>query len=364
MAESTSSRGWLGYVAALFFISLSVLATKEMRLSTAAAAVGDPLEAVVTSRKFSNGFPLRESFTAFAPLDIGISYLVAAFLPGVAGWDEAFRLQQIYFLISFFPIISIWSVEAGRKRNFKAVTSFTSIWALFYQTVGGAIVIPLYYLAYLRESSRKDYWTPESRTVSTSYAKGLIPALTFGYMLPTILMYMPFELNVTQGFVAFWQVTPLVVNMLLYNPAAAVDEQRNASKRGSQDDVKYLNSLYIICGVLSALVHVGTMFVCFTTTNPQLSFANAILRVPVSDQMSMSQALHYIFQADFWIIFTAAVTGAYITLWDLKRAGKTDLSLIKTAAAMALAVVTIGPGATISGVWYIREGIMTRKEKQ
>lgn len=123
MAESTYSRGWPGRFAALFFLGLSALAVKEMRLSTAAAATADPIQAVVNTRKFANGLPLRESFTAFAPLDIGISYLVAAFLPGVAGWDQAFRLQQIYFLFSFFPIISIWSVEAGRKRNFRALTS-------------------------------------------------------------------------------------------------------------------------------------------------------------------------------------------------------------------------------------------------
>jgi hypothetical protein len=179
-------------------------------------------------------------------------------------------------------------------------------------------------------------------------------------------MYIPFELNTTQGFVAFWQITPLVVNMLLFNPAS-VDEQRAATRKGAsstQDDVKYLNYLYIISGVVSALVHIGTMFVSLTSTDPQLSFANAILRVPASDQMSMSQALHYIFQADFWIIFAAAVAGAYITLWDLKRIGKTDLSLVKTAAGIALAVVLVGPGATVAGVWYIREGIMTRKEKQ
>lgn len=123
MAEETYSRGWAGRFAAIFFISLSVLATKEMRLSTAAAATAGPIQAVVESRKFPNGHTLRESFSGFAVVDVGLSYLVSAFLPGVAGWDEAFRIQQIYFLISFFPIITIWSVEAGRKGNSRALTS-------------------------------------------------------------------------------------------------------------------------------------------------------------------------------------------------------------------------------------------------
>ena len=80
--------------------------------------------------------------------------------------------------------------------------------------------------------------------------------------------------------------------------------------------------------------------------------------------MSMTGGLHYIFQVDFWIIFTAAVTGAYLTLWDLKRIGKTDLSLSNAAAGMAIAVICVGPAATVAGVWYIREHIMAQKDKK
>ena len=124
MAVSTlPSRGLAGPFVAFIFIGLSALALKEMRFGTAAKATEEALGAVVANRKFENGQPLRDSFTAWAPLDTGISYLVAAFLPGVAGWDQAFRLQQIYFLFSAFPLTSILAVEAGRKRNFRALTS-------------------------------------------------------------------------------------------------------------------------------------------------------------------------------------------------------------------------------------------------
>jgi hypothetical protein len=86
-----------------------------MRLSEATAAIGERMEAVVTSSIFSdNGFQLQESYTGIAPLDAGLRVLVSAFLPGVAGWDKGFQIQQFYFLVSFFAIISIWSVEAGR----------------------------------------------------------------------------------------------------------------------------------------------------------------------------------------------------------------------------------------------------------
>lgn len=124
MAKQADSRGWLGYLTALFFLSLSLLAVKEMRLGTASFAVQDPMEAAVHSLTFPDRKQrLRDSYTGIVGLDFGLRYLVSAFLPGVAGWDKGFQIQQIYFLISVFTIISIWSVEAGRKRNSIALTS-------------------------------------------------------------------------------------------------------------------------------------------------------------------------------------------------------------------------------------------------
>jgi len=391
MPQKSYSRGWPGRFAALYFLSLSILAAKDMRLSEVALAVSEPMEAVVNSLTFpDNKYRLQEYYTGIAPLDFGLRFLVAAFLPGVAGWDKGFQIQQIYFLVSFFSIIAIWSVEAGRKRNALALTSLyassfscsspkhlaetrldrTSIWALLYQTVGGAIVIPLYYLAYMRESAQKDYWSPASRQVSTSYARALLPSLVIGYLLPTILMYLPFsdpDLRVTQGLIALWQPTPLIVNLLLFVISAAYGNEPATSKKAASPppgDIKYLNRLYLTCFSVSAIAHVGTIFVCLSSTHPQMSLTRALVRVPTNDLMSMTGGLHYIFQVDFWIIFTAAVTGAYLALWDLKRIGKTDLSLRNAAAGMAMAVICVGPAATVTGVWYIREHIMAQKDKR
>jgi hypothetical protein len=129
MASTAQSRGLPGLFAALFFITLSILALKEMRLSTTASAVSAPMEAAVNSLAFPDTkYSLREKYTGIEPLDLGLRYLVAAFLPGVAGWDKEFQIQQIYFLVSFFPIIAIQSAEAGRKRS---GGSWTSLYDFF-----------------------------------------------------------------------------------------------------------------------------------------------------------------------------------------------------------------------------------------
>lgn len=117
MVQETSSRGWPRRFGGLFFASLSILAAKEMWVGEAASQVSKPLEDIFNSRFFPDTkYALRDRYTG-TPLDMVLSYLVAVFLPGTAGWDKGSQIQQIYFLISFFSIIGTWSVEAGRRRN-------------------------------------------------------------------------------------------------------------------------------------------------------------------------------------------------------------------------------------------------------
>jgi hypothetical protein len=245
----------------------------------------------------------------------------------------------------------------------------TSIWALLYQTVGGAIIIPLYYLAYMWESAHKDYWSPASRHISTSYAKALLPSLLIGYLFPTILMYLPFpdpDLRINQALVALWQFSPLLVNLLLRLSSTSFGKDTALSTKNPSpvtDDLKYLDRLYITCFIVSAIAHISTILACLYST-PEISLTTTLLRVPTANRLSLSGGLHYIFQVDFLIIFLAALAGSFLTLCDLKRTGHSDLSLTKSAVAMLAGVVCVGPAAVVSGVWYVRDHIMAQKQKR
>jgi len=241
----------------------------------------------------------------------------------------------------------------------------TSVWALFYQTVGGAIVIPLYYLAYLRDTRGSGYWSADSRQVPLSYAKSLLPALVLGYLVPTILMFLPYSdanLWTTQGMIALWQPCPFFVNVILWALStvnASLDASTEESKP-SLGDVEYLGSTYTVVFVVSALTHMGTVLVCLMSSDPHHSFGNVFLPRS-SDAPSLTAALGGIFQVDFWIIFAASLAWACLAVWDLKRLGKTDISLGKVAALMAAGTVAVGPAATVTGVWYWREHAMAKR---
>jgi hypothetical protein len=105
---------------ATLFLFASAVAHYYMHMGPAAIAATDSFTIVAEAKEFyfpDNSFLLRRNYTGVHAIDMGLSFLVAAFLPGAAGWDRNFQLLQAYFLFSFFSLIAVWSVEACRTRN-------------------------------------------------------------------------------------------------------------------------------------------------------------------------------------------------------------------------------------------------------
>jgi hypothetical protein len=121
MAKSASqpsqSQRPFNLVVALVFALFAAAGTWFMRVQTAIEGIPVDFVVPVETGFFENGTPLRKTYIGVEAFDIAMSYLVAAFLSGPAGWDEGIRLQQIHFLVNFFAIVCIWNVEACRKRN-------------------------------------------------------------------------------------------------------------------------------------------------------------------------------------------------------------------------------------------------------
>lgn len=132
MARATPSKGSTNiqspakfetyrYVFALLFGICSVLAAYYIHII--GAVDNNNMSRMVESGKLEHGVRLRKHYTGFATLDSGLSHLVAAFIGGPANFDLSIYLQQVHFLLGFFPIISIWTVESIRQRNQKTVVS-------------------------------------------------------------------------------------------------------------------------------------------------------------------------------------------------------------------------------------------------
>jgi hypothetical protein len=107
-------------------IALSAIATYYIYFGSASKALGKTTEQIINSETFifpGTSMTLQRTYTGIMAVDILLSILVSSFLTGAAGWNEAFRLQQIDFLFSVVPILTMLSSEAARKRNAWTVIS-------------------------------------------------------------------------------------------------------------------------------------------------------------------------------------------------------------------------------------------------
>ena len=58
-----------------------------------------------------NGARIKNDYTGLVPLDTWLSFLVTAFLPGTAGWNEAWYWQQVHFLVQIGGVVGVMGVE-------------------------------------------------------------------------------------------------------------------------------------------------------------------------------------------------------------------------------------------------------------
>jgi hypothetical protein len=240
----------------------------------------------------------------------------------------------------------------------------TSIWALFYQTVGGAIVIPLWYIFFILKTSQGGYWT-FGNDISRSTAKALLPALLVGYLAPTIAVFLPaLDIKTRQYLVAFWQPTPLFVNIVwwLCSFVYSKSYENTVDTAGPQTESS-LKLTYAVATAVSAIAHLAVLATCLTTDNTQLSLYNVFW--PVSrTHWEMSEALHFIFKVDYLIIHAASLLSCYLSIFDLTYLNMTSVGVVRPAIFVTIAAVILGPGAALSGTWYWRESIMRRKQSE
>ncbi|KAI1438415.1 hypothetical protein GGR50DRAFT_429559 [Xylaria sp. CBS 124048] len=361
----------------LIFALASAYAAWAMRIETAIKGIPVGFVEQVESKVLPDGTPMRTHYTGIEAVDSGLLFLVAAFIAGPLGWDEGVRLQQMHFLVQFFAIVAVWNVEACRARHSWKIVSYTGLFVLLYQTIAGAAIIPLYYLFHTL-TSKSDAYFAQGRNVSLPNAKGLLLSVTLGYLVPTLALYIPGLSPSTAQLLTFlWQPSPGFVNLLMFVSSFIFSDTDTdtdtdaASKRvvKTPQDVKHLKRVYAVAGIVCAINHFMTMYVCATSSsNPRLGFAYVFLPNRATWMQSTTAGLHYIFQIDWWGCFLPTLLWCWIAVYDIHRvmgnagagagAGASSIGtaqFVQWAVYIIVLAIVLGPGATLAVVWNWRE---------
>ncbi|KAI1462589.1 hypothetical protein F4805DRAFT_2388 [Annulohypoxylon moriforme] len=344
----------------LAFSSLAGLFTYLMRVDTVLNEVPSNFQSVVESSTLENGTPLVTHYTGVKAIDELAKFLVTAFIAGTAGWDVGVKAQQSYFLMNWFAVVCVWTVESSRRRNAGRLVSFAALFGLLYQIIGAAVIAPVYYAAYVF-TSRGDAYHLQGREVPIGYARALFPAAVLGYLVPTVALYYgAWDIQTVQFLTAFWQPSPILVSALLLI-FSFITSSSTTAKNG---DVKYLKLVYLLAGFVSSVSHFSTIYLSLTSDNPQLSLSYIFLPNRETWKDSMALGLHYIFQVDFFGAFGSTLFWSWLVTYDTLRVqGRSSVSsLVQAVFGIGITTLVAGPGTAIMMVSNWRENMLAAVE--
>lgn len=227
------------------------------------------------------------------------------------------------------------------------------------QWAGVGIYMPVYYAVYTYISEPETYWWPLNREVPIQFARSLIWAVMLGYALPTTLMFLPWKGSFTiQNFEALWQPSPMFVPLICSALGYCLTRKYNlkqVSRKASETfpDIPHLKKLYVVSGALGIVLHIYCL--AKILSSPDISMGSVFWPDFAAQPKEFGEALRSIFLADFWGFHLATYAWLCMAAWDLKRMGRTTADIGKVSALIALGTIAMGPGATMSAVWYWRE---------
>jgi hypothetical protein len=304
----------------------------------------------------------KSTYTGLTVVDNLLSVLVWAFSEQVAGSEPHKRIQCLYFLINLIPLIYIWTVEGYRNGNIKSLVSVPSIFAI-YQLLGIGKVAPFYFLLSLYTTSRRVYTRTTGRPVPSHVAKALLPSLCLGYIIPTVLMFLPHEDSITlQNIIAFWQPSPLYVSLLVWTGSKSLSAlsppKRFDWEIFDNKDLSYLQSGYAFCFFSTAISHI--CIIIYAGLSPSVSIIESFLNLPGFDAMDITGFWKY----DMILCFGSVAVWLFHSVFELRRLGYITTSTALKAMGLTLASgIVVGPGATYAGVWAWRESIIASYNK-
>jgi hypothetical protein len=190
------------------------------------------------------------------------------------------------------------------------------------------------------------------------------------YLIPTIGIFIPGQpIALLQAILAFWQLTPIFVNIPLWVVSPYVSS-KPATGKAKTADIPHLKILYNVLFAISIISHWLSIYKIASSENPNVSFVRVFLPSTTRWLTSMDEGLHWIFQCDWIIIGLVSMISALVAIYDVQRmvpdidddpAGDKIFKGVYMTVALT---VLGGPSAALAGVWGWREEQMAVLEER
>ncbi|CAJ0548379.1 Ff.00g019920.m01.CDS01 [Fusarium sp. VM40] len=267
---------------------------------------------------------------------------------------------------SMIPTLSTWLVEGFRNRSVLDPLSWTSASSVLYTLVGPSSALPLLSLSSVLCSSP----STTQRPVGPRISRSIFPAVVLGYITPTAVALLPIgdpELKRRIGYI--WQAYPLLCLTFTRGLAAIRPRQKKRSthqegeeKAGpinfaSESELETYENKDV---APLKLTHGAAFAACIVVlAATKLAPAAGLHTFENWARSSLSQVVSFT-QSTCVINAASGLIYSLYNAWELRSLGFLGTQQAVFGGLVSLATLSlVGPGATVAGISYWREHVIS-----
>ncbi|KAF4452829.1 hypothetical protein F53441_4383 [Fusarium austroafricanum] len=278
-------------------------------------------------------------------------------------WLSDLPLSQLYAFGQFVQPIAIIIIEGYRGRNRLTPLGLPILWLILIQYAGLGVAMPLYFLVYTLVSDLEFYWWPLRRLVPLLDASTLIVATSFGEPIRIALVFNSLtNATIPEAFQRARWISFLIVPVIAYGFRLLI--KRNypltGTKSGLDLETHGLMKIFLRFATCGAFGH-WFGIVGFLKDFDTLSIPSQLSSIGLQTLLNaFCQTIQAILEDGFWVYCLASYIWTVQAIWDLQRVGRARARAFNAAFGVLLSFIAFGPGASLSGVWFMREYAMFR----
>ncbi|KAL0573426.1 hypothetical protein V5O48_008520 [Marasmius crinis-equi] len=331
------------------------------------------------------------TYTGIDPFDDFLCFIMYIFQFWFGWMDPGHTIQVACLVTLVFPLILIWTVEGHRRGSKGTLISFPGLISMSLH-LGGGLSVPIYYLL--------SVWSIRpsvaGRRVPESVARAVLPASILGYVVPTILMFIPAVQRspVLPLVTVLYHFGPAIVSMLttlfvklrepqkrscdetvgknLTSPSTKSASDIDNETACSLSDLPHLRHAYIVTFIFCVSVHFALLFILFVHSSSSplapkaisfarlFTFASTHLSANASPETLLAESLFQFAKLDFWYAIVSVLCYSLHSIFAMRRRGLiTTKKALQAFMLLVVSQVVVGPSASLAGMWYWGEGVLS-----
>ncbi|KAL2672300.1 hypothetical protein Neosp_013002 [[Neocosmospora] mangrovei] len=285
----------------------------------------------------------------------------------ISDTDPSARVQLWKFLPQLISPLVIYTIEASRTGNQATPLALPSLFSVGMQIQGIGGIGPLYSIL----SALFSYEMPTGRAVPVEVVKSLVPAITLGFVVPTIMSLAPTpNAHAWHNWLGVWQFAPPLFNVLAMGISAGSrwwkakrqpekEDEETIYDRYKTKDVEPLKAVYTYVFAVQATAHIASL--AYAWQHPGINVYKTFVGLPNPFKAewglsTLAEKLAVFFRYDMALATAAFVSSNLYSIWDLRRLGYIrTCEAVKAAVGVVAGQILVGSGATWAGLWYWRE---------